>query len=224
LKTLTAATLGLAALMLASTAVAQTGKPNVLVYGVVGTTGLGIGFGTQASPYLAFRGELSRYTRSYTTTENNIDYRGDVKLQAGAVYADFRPFGGVFRVTAGLDFNTPRANVRAQPNGLGLVEVNGVPYPVLPGESINGDIRFRSTSPYLGIGWGLSNLDRPGPRFGLDLGVNIGKARGKLTATDGLRALPGFNENLAAESNNFNNDVSSVKAYPVLKVAVGYAF
>lgn len=224
MKTPTAATLGLAALMLASTAVAQTGKPNVLVYGVVGTTGLGIGFGTQASPYLAFRGELSRYTRSYTTTENNIDYRGDVKLQAGAVYADFRPFGGVFRVTAGLDFNTPRANVRAQPNGLGLVEVNGVPYPVLPGESINGDIRFRSTSPYLGIGWGLSNLDRPGPRFGLDLGVNIGKARGKLTATDGLRALPGFNENLAAESNNFNDDVSSIKAYPVLKVAIGYAF
>jgi len=225
MKTFTAAALALVlAAATTHTAAQNNRQPNVVLYGVVGTTGLGVGLGTQINPNLVLRGEFSRYKRSYSTKESGIDYRGDLQLQAGAVYADYHPFGGVFRVTAGLDFNAPKATLKAQTNSIGLVNVNGVPYPVPPGESITGDVQYRSTVPYFGVGWGLSGLDKPGPSFGLDIGANIGKARGSLSATNGLRAIPGFNANLATESDNFNRDVSRLKAFPVLKVSAGYAF
>ncbi len=222
----TCTTVALALALAASAAQAQNlRQPNLMAYGVVGTTGLGVGLGTEVLPGVVVRGEFSRYSRSYTTSENGIDYRGDLKLQAGAVFADLHPLGGAFRLTAGLDFRPAQADLRALTNNIGLVNVNGTPYPVPPGEAITGTVRYKSTMPYVGVGWGLGGTGgQSGLRFGVDLGANIGKAKGSLSATNGLRALPGFNQNLAAESAKFDREVSRLKAFPVIKVSVGYGF
>ncbi|MBK6651922.1 MAG: hypothetical protein IPG42_20875 [Betaproteobacteria bacterium] len=79
--------------------------------------------------------------------------------------------------------------------------------------------------PYIGIGWGMGDLRKsPGWKFGVDLGVNIGRARGSLSATPGLMADPVFASDLAAQSQKFNQSANKLVVYPLVKLSAGYAF
>lgn len=212
-----------AALLVAMAAPALAADRGLLVYGVVGTGGSGVGAGIPLSEKFGARAEIARWTKDYETEEDGIKYKGEFKLQTTALFVDYHPFGGIFRLTAGVDFAGPKAAVSAETTG-GMVNVNGKDYNMPAGEGITGTIEYPSTMPYLGIGWGMGNLAKSGWRFGVDAGVDIGKARGKLTATPGLSSQAGFDADFAAEQKQFDEDVSKVKVFPVVKLSLGYAF
>jgi hypothetical protein len=214
----------MAAVFSAPALAAEKNQASVLAYGVVGTGGAGLGLGFQPAGNTVLRAELAQYTKSYTKDESDISYAGDLKLSTRAVYADYHPFSGAFRVTAGVDFGGMKADLGAKPSGSGTYTVNGNTYPTGAGDRIDASIKYPSTMPYLGLGWGLGDFSQSGLRFGVDLGANIGKPAAQLTASGAMASDPQFNSDLNEENRKLNDDVSKVKVFPVLKIAIGYAF
>lgn len=202
---------------------AQQAGRGVLVYGVAGTGGVGLGMGMQLSERWVVRGELARLKRDIDRSDDRIDYGGQLKLGTGAILADYHPFDGAFRITGGVDFGRPRANLRALTKA-SILTVNDRDYLVPPGEGLTAELKYPRAMPYLGIGWGYGDLQRPGWRFGLDLGASFGRARGQLNATQGLMSVAGFPDDLAAQNRKFDEDARKLRFFPIVKVGVGYAF
>lgn len=209
---------GLSLMALSGAAMAQ----GVGVYGVVGTGGLGVGLNLPVGPALGIRGELASLTESDTYTEDQITYKGDLKLKGNGVFVDFRPFLGTFRMVGGATFGGTSAALNAQATN-GSVTIDGQRFDAT-GNSLRADIKYPSTMPYIGVGWGHGRHNKPGWTFGVDLGVSIGKPKVKLTGSGGLLAQPGAQAAIAAEERKVQDDLNSAKVLPVVKVSVGYQF
>lgn len=209
---------GLSLMALSGATLAQ----GVGVYGVVGTGGVGVGLNLPVGPALGIRGELASLTESDTYTEDQITYKGDLKLKGNGVFVDFRPFMGTFRMVGGATFGGTSAALNAQATN-GSVTIDGQRFDAT-GNSLRADIKYPSTMPYVGVGWGHGRHNEPGWTFGLDLGVSIGKPKVKLTGSGGLLAQPGAQAAIAAEERKVQDDLDSAKVLPVIKVSVGYQF
>jgi opacity protein-like surface antigen len=209
---------GVSLMVLSGAALAQ----GVGVYGVVGTGGLGVGLNLPVGPALGIRGELASLTESDTYTEDQITYKGDLKLKGNGVFLDFRPFTGAFRLVGGATFGGTSAALNAQATN-GSVTIDGQRFDAT-GNSLRADIQYPSTMPYIGVGWGHGRHNEPGWTFALDLGVSIGKPDVKLTGSGGLLAQPGAAAAIAAEERKVQDDLNSAKVLPVVKFSVGYQF
>lgn len=223
MKSFTQATLCSAVLLCLLSHGAQAQSTNAAIYGVAGTGGIGLGAAYQTAPELVFRAEVAGFSRSVSTSEDGIDYDGKARLRTAAILGDYHLFKSPFRVTFGVNFKGPDARLQGQSNG-GIVTVNGTNYVVPPGESITATVKFPSVQPYLGIGWGMGDLSKPGPIFGVDLGANFGRAKGNLTASNNLQLIPGFNADFAEQERKFRDSVSDLRFFPVIKLSAGYAF
>ncbi len=212
----TVAVLGLAALSGAA------GAQTVGVYGVAGTGGLGVGLNLPIGPALGVRGEIASLTESDTYTEDQITYKGDLKLKGNGAFVDFRPFMGVFRLVGGATFGGSSGSLLAQASD-GTVTINGQRFDAT-GNSLRADIKYPSTMPYLGVGWGHGRSGAPGWTFAVDLGVSIGKPKVKLVGSGGLLTQPGAAVAIAAEERKVQDDLNSARVLPVVKVGFGYQF
>jgi len=192
-----------------------------MLYAVGGTGGLGGGLGYHFNEIITLRGELATFTYDDSFDQDGITYRGDLKLATQALYLDVHPFGGTFRLTVGVDNGRTRFGGTAVADGSGEVDVNGTLYPLPAGESITAEVRYPSTMPYLGIGWGLAGS---GLNVGLDLGVNIGTADLVMTRSENLGLIPGFDADFEAQRALYANDVADIKVFPIIKLSVGYSF
>jgi len=198
---------------------AQESGRGMGAYVTGGTVGAGLGLSYRAAERCTLRGEWTHYSLTRTFSDNSIDYRAQVTLQSGAVYADYRPFAGGFRFTGGVSFLGPKADAEGQAVG-GVFTINGHDYDAT-GESIKGTVKYPSVMPYLGLGWGY----RPagGLMVGLDLGAFLGKPKASLTYSQGILDVASAAD-LAAEEQQFRDKVERVKVFPVLKLGVGYSF
>lgn len=213
----------LSALALSPLALAAAPAPassGFMVYAVGGTGGLGGGLGYHFNDVLTLRGELASFNYSDTADQDGISYSGDLKLATKAVYLDVHPFSGAFRLTVGMDNGRTKFGGTAVGNG-GTVTVNGVPYAYGPADWITAEVRYPSTLPYIGIGWGLNG---GGLNVGLDLGVNVGSADLAMANSASLSAIPGFDANFNAQRDKYAADVNDLKVYPIIKLSVGYSF
>jgi hypothetical protein len=209
---------GLSLVLLSGSALAQ----GVGVYGVGGTGGLGVGLNLPVGPAFGLRGEIASLNESDTYTEDQITYKGDLKLKGNGVFVDFRPFMGTFRLVGGATFGASSASLVAQATN-GTVTIDGRRFDAT-GNSLRADIKYPSTMPYLGVGWGHGRFNEPGWTFGLDLGVSIGKPKVNLVGSGGLLAQPGAQSAIAAEERKVQDDLNSAKVLPVVKLSVGYQF
>lgn len=209
---------GLSLMSLSGAALAQ----GVGVYGVAGSGGLGVGLNLPVGPVLGVRGELASLKESDTYTEDQITYKGDVKLKGNGVFVDFRPFAGTFRLVGGASFGASSAALRAQATD-GTVTIDGRRFDAT-GNSLRADIKYPSTMPYVGVGWGHGRHNEPGLTFSLDLGVSIGKPKVSLTGSGGLLAQPGARAAIAAEERKVQDDLNDAGVLPVVKFTVGYQF
>ena len=195
---------------------------NLGVYGVAGTGGLGLGLNVPVSSALGVRGEIAQATVSDTYTNDDITYKGDLKLRGSGLFADIRPFQGTFRVVLGATVGGDSAALQAEQSG-GSFTIDGQSFSA-EGSQLSASIKYPSTMPYVGIGWGHGQRGEPGWTFALDLGVAIGDPKITLTGNEGLLSQPGAAARIAAEERRAQDDVSSAKVLPVLKFSVGYAF
>jgi len=198
-------------------------RGGLLVYGVGGTSGLGLGVGTQLGKNFAVRAESTRYSMDFNKTVSDLDFAGKLNIGSSGLYGDYHPFSGPFRLTGGVLFKTPNGSMSADPLA-GGIDIGGNHYDVDFGERVLAKIKYPSTMPYLGVGWGFTELNKPGLKFGLDIGAGIGKLSGTLDATPLLKSLPGVEADLQKEEAKLNDKLGKLGIFPMVKIGIGYSF
>jgi hypothetical protein len=205
--------------------------------------GAGVSVGVPLGDRFNLRGVYHgfSYDREIEDEENNATYDGDLRLQSYGLKADWHPFKGTFRVTAGFLSNGNEIRVTAQDTG-GQVTVDNCTYQSDPNDplAVDGLLDFRSSAPYLGIGWG-GNLNGGKGFYGVfDIGVMFSGAakaaldgRGKYVATSGPAECgtangsaddPEFQEALARAEDDLRRETEDYKLWPNIAFGIGWRF
>lgn len=206
---------------------------------VAGTAGLGAEVTYGLTKELNLRGTLRGASLNYNYTEDNIDYDGKLKIQNGGLILDWLPFSGTtFRLSAGAMYNGNKITGKALPNGGDMVyTVNDVEY--LVDGQVNSNIDWRKFAPYVGVGFGNPVGRGSNWGFTFDVGVMItGAPRADLSASGRYSDDYGttwndinlndpnspFAQDLQAEKARLNDEISSVKLWPVVQLGLHYKF
>lgn len=199
------------------------------VYVNGGTTGFGLGIAGAMSENVTGRLGFDTWKRSITKSDSNGNYNVDLKLQNVAALVDWYPFGGAFRTTLGLVANGNKATLSATPTG-GSYTFNGQTYFSSEVGSYTGEMKFNSTAPYLGIGWGNPVAKAKTWGFVTDVGVLFqGSPKVTSTATCGT-AIVGttrctdLQNSVATSASKLEADTKNYKYWPVISIGLSYHF
>jgi len=210
-----------------SSALATTG--GILVYGAAGTAGAGIGLGTQVAEKLNIRLEATSTSTTVNETNDDLRVQGKLSLEGAGIYGDYFPFSGAFRITGGVMLKSPNGSVTATPLIGTTATIGNVVYAFGTNDNVSGTIKYPSTMPYLGIGWGFGKLKNTGFKFGFDLGAGVGTLKSSLKVSDGIKSAGAnagkdITADLKAEEQKLNDKLNKVSFFPIVKLSVGYSF
>ncbi|MBQ0944194.1 hypothetical protein KAK07_12690 [Ideonella sp. 4Y16] len=192
------------------------------VYTAIGAPGLMLGVAQPINNQITLRADLaSAGNRSRNSTQEGIAYQGKLKSGRFAVFGDWFPMDSGFRITAGLTSNDYKLDLDASGAGR-TVQVGDGTYTLTAADGLAVAMRFPSTTPYLGIGWG-HRLGDSGWRFNADLGAMIGTASVTVTPR-GQLASPLAQADVAKETAQLRDKVEKTKAIPQLSIGVSYVF
>lgn len=183
----------------------------------VGTTGLGIEATWRLTDSVNLRGGYYAFDYGTDVEETGVEYAGDLRLRNAALFADWHPFGGAFRLSAG----GAQSGNEFKGSAEGELDVGENTYD----SQLQAKVGWSGFAPYLGLG--LGNAMRGGRlSFSFDLGVMFtGSPEVRL---DGLVNDPtqqaAFAEDLARERANLEDELSDAKYYPVVSVGFAYRF
>jgi hypothetical protein len=204
------------------------------VYVNGGTTGFGLGIAGSLSEGVTGRLSFDTWSKTITQSDSNGDYKGDLKLQNISMLGDWYPFSGAFRTTLGLVANGNKVTLTATPSAGGTYTFNGVAYSTADVGSYAGEVKFNSTAPYLGIGWGNPVAKDKTWGFVTDIGVlfqGAPKVSSTATCSAALLAAPGgvaacaqLQSDVAAGAAQLETDLKNYKYYPVISIGVSYNF
>ena len=191
-----------------------------------GSLGLGVEIAYAVSQRVALRLGTDAYTRNFTSTQQDIEYEGKAKLKTTSLMMDLFPFANNFRISLGAVLNGNKVIATGKPTG-GTFTIDNVTYNAADVGTLDGEVTFKRTVPYFGIGYG-----RPinsGFSFIGDLGVIFqGSPKATLTATCSPTATPGncntLQSNVPAEEATLNDNIKNYKYYPVLTLGLSYTF
>lgn len=207
---------------------AAMAQADIGIYAKGGTMGIGGGIGVGVTDSLRLRAGYTALKVSKDISQTDIDYSGDLKLGGGEAMIDWHPFHGTFRVTGGLVFNRNEVTADGRPTD-GTYTINGNTYLAAEVGSLDGKVEFKSTAPYLGVGWG-DVVDKDG-RFSFiaDIGLLFqGSPDASLHANCGS-AVPALEcarlqSDLREEESELEDDADDYKIWPVVSVGVAYRF
>jgi hypothetical protein len=211
----------LAALLGSATAQAA----DVGIYGTAGTIGLGGGIAANFNDHLGARLGYTTYEYDVDDVEkSDLTFNGTADLGGAHALLDWYPFGGGFRISAGMMEN---AEVRARAVPVGnTFTFDGVTYSTEDVGHATGTAEFDSTSPYVGLGFGRA-LSRDG-RFALtlDLGVAFtGTPDVKLDVTcaaDFQAVCTQLAADVAGEEAELEEEAEDYKYWPVLNLGLSF--
>jgi hypothetical protein len=191
-----------------------------------GTLGGGLEVAHAFSQGFGMRVDVDGYNLSRSITQDNIDYDAKLKLKTASLLADWFPFAGNFRISAGAMYNGNKLSLAGKPTG-GTFVINGNTYNAADVGSFDGQVDFRKIAPYAGIGYG-----RPiGTGFSLtfDLGVmGQGSPRSKIAVTCGPATPPAtctsLQNDAAAEQARLDDSLHNFRLYPVVSLGLAYTF
>jgi len=217
-----------------ATVFAETGD---IALGLKGST---VGLGGEATigllSNLNLRGGYNAFTYKDSGTESGIDYDYKLKLKSVPVLLDFHPFGSGFRITSGIFFNNNKVTGTPKTTS-GIINIGGTEYDLnpysnlIPPDFLHAKIDFRTTAPYLGIGWG-NPVSKGSPlTIMCDVGVIFqGKPKVSLDPNFDVAAvstLPGFENianDIAEEETELKDAVKDIQYYPVISLGIAYRF
>ncbi|HWL62459.1 MAG TPA: hypothetical protein VNQ32_06670 [Steroidobacteraceae bacterium] len=204
----------------AGAAAAEGGNWSVGVSG--GTIGISpeIGYRFNRAMGVRVNGGFFDYDRNEEI--DDIDYDGTLKLKSFGAMADLYPFGGSFRISAGLRSSKNRIDLSAVPTA--NVEIgDGVFTPAEVGQ-LDGRVTFKKMNPAVTVGWG-GKLKR-GFSVGFEAGVMMqGSPKMSLAASGGtLSNDPTFQQELEDERARAEKDAEDFKLWPVLQLHLKYRF
>jgi hypothetical protein len=213
-----------AALLAAGAAQAQVG-----VTADLGTTGAGFHLVVPMESNLNGRFGANYFQHDFDRSVNGVAYAIKGKLQTFDVLFDwYLREGSPFHLTGGLVYNGNRFDVTSRANQLGQISANGHNYTVADVGIVKGNIDYRKAAPYLGIGWGNALKSDSRWSFNADLGAffqgNPNVKLGSYGCTIAKSVCDALVQDIAVEQLHLQDDVDSLKVYPVLRASLNYRF
>ena len=194
-------------------------------YVKVGLPGVVVGYAHSVNDQLGLRvdagttGNISR-----DRTESDVPYRARMKYNRVGLFGDYRPFGGRFRLTAGLTVNDASMKLDSRFDGATEVTINETTITPSATDYFRAHVKIPRLTPYFGIGWGHQPRET-GFGFVADLGVSIGKP--KVTVEQNLTANhPGLisQEDVDTETRQLKDKVGKLRVLPHVAVGMSYRY
>jgi len=196
--------------------------------GKLSTLGMSMEIGRPISGNLSGRLSANLFSYDDTITESGIDYDVSLDLKSAGLLLDWHPGNTSFRLTVGGYVNGNSAGLDAKAIS-GTFNINGTNYIATDVGSLTGSVDYKSTAPYLGIGWG--NIGHGGKGWGMswDLGVLYqGSPVVGLDVTCAPSLSPAqcttLTNDVNAESQALRTEIENNKWYPVFSLGVLYRF
>lgn len=195
-----------------------------------GTTGVGVEGYYQISTMLNVRAHYSRYSTTFTQDtggDNSLEFDMDTDLGMSALMLDFYPFSGSFHLSAGYANNNTGFAGLAKPSG-GNYTIDGQQYSAAQVGDVRGELTFKSSAPYVGLGWGNPVDDDGGLGLNFELGAILqGAPQAGITTSKKLSdpaAQAQLDQHIQQEITSFEDDTNSFKAWPVVAFGITYSF
>jgi hypothetical protein len=193
-----------------------------------GTLGLGVEARWDPPvPWFDLRVGLNQYDYDNSGDYSGVDYDATLALDSYYVTGNLKFPMSPLRLTLGAFSNGNELQLLSQDTGDFAIEIGGVPVPVATIGALSSNTSFGSTAPYAGIGFDFELFGKAG--LNLDLGVLWqGEPSVTLDATNwgnlsaAEQALLG--PLLEAERRDLEDEMSAMKAWPVVSLAFVYNF
>lgn len=188
----------------------------------IGTLGLGIDAAYKFNPNLKARLGINYFGLSLETEVEKVKYEINFKAQSFGLLADYHPFQGGFRLSAGLYKTNAKLNIDAASSE--SYEIQGNTYNASDLGKLSGAIKWDKVGPYLGIGYetGFSSNSRFALAF--DLGaLHIGKAGIDYNAT-GAATDPRLRDDIEKERKEVEKQLGDQEWYPVFSLGLAFRF
>lgn len=182
-----------------------------------GTTGIGLEGTWRMSPAFNLRAGYYAFDYSTEIEETGVEYDGDLRLRNAALFADWHPFRGRFRLSAG----GVQTGNEFKGSADGELEIGDNNYEA----QVNAKVGWSGFAPYLGLGFG--NAVGAGRfTFSFDLGVMFtGSPDVRLNGTVSDPALEdAFRQDLERERAELEDELKDAKYYPVISLGFAYRF
>jgi hypothetical protein len=202
-------------------AFSSTSHAGIGIAGRAGTLGIGVEVTQSLVPMLNVRGGLNWFNYSFDGNESGVNYNIDLKLKSFTAMLDFHPIPLMgFRLTGGIVFNSNGLEMVSDQIS-GTIEVGGQQYPTGDVGNLVGNVDFKSTAPYFGIGWGNAANSRIG--LAIDLGIALqGSPQVELSATGVLASDQTFRSSMNREVQELEDEISGFKYYPVISIGLSF--
>lgn len=191
-----------------------------------GTTGIGLDVVFGVSSWLNLRSGFSWGNVGFEAAISDVDYDIDVGLTSLPLLVDVHPFGGHFRLTGGVFFQTgTSADLLSTPTE--SVQIGAHTYAPDVVGTLTGKIEVSDVvSPYIGIGFGNAVGEDQLLTFMMDLGLVFQSYDVSLTSDGaGMTAkLDTFRNDMLLEEETLQDNVDNFKIYPVFTLGVAYHF
>jgi hypothetical protein len=197
---------------------ADAGATDMAIGAKLGSLGLGVEGTFGLTEHFNARLGLNRYNYDRTETIDDIDYDLDLEWQSVSLLADWHPFGNAFRFTAGLMSNGNELKGTSTSTSLTIGDNT------YTNVGLDAKLDFDSTAPYLGVGWGNALTADRGWGFNVDLGVMFQGSGDVTLEPTGTAAALVSSSDIAAEEENFEDDIKEYKYYPVVSFGISYKF
>lgn len=223
----------LAAAILAATfcTSASFADSNVALVPRVGTRGIGGELVIKATEKVNLRGGFSTFSFSRDDRASGIDYDMDATLASGSAFLDWHPWGKSFRLSLGALYNGNEVTAENKPAQ--TFRIGTHTYTAEEIGNLEGDVSFNKFAPYLGVGWGNALTGDGRVKLLFDVGVFYhGTPEATLVANipddSPLRANPAlydqFQADLREERDEFQDDITDYKVYPVISLGLAIKF
>lgn len=201
------------------------------VIGKVGTLGAGIEYVHPINNKFAIAVGLNGLSYDESIEESDITYDADLQMQTFSIMADYHPMANGFRLSGGLMSNGNEFILDGTPAS-GTVDIGGETYDAEDVGSLRGTVDFKSTAPYIGIGWGHAPKAGKGWAFDADLGVLFqGSPSLSLVVTCGAVLVENdpdkcgeLQSDVTAEEGDFEKEAEDFEYFPVMSLGVSYRF
>lgn len=188
-----------------------------------GTSGIGVEGEYSLNEYLGVRLGTNYFEYSYDGTNDDVKYNFDLGLKTVSALVDLHPFKGSFRLSAGAFYNWNKLDATATSSA--TYDIGNSTYTGAELGTLKGNIDFNKIAPYFGLGWDTSFGKESGWGVVIDAGALFqGTPKASLSADGPISTDPTFQQNLALEEKNLQDDLDSYKVYPIISLGVSYRF
>ena len=211
------------------------------------TLGGGISIGMPIGKSVNLRGVYHAFNYDLDDIEDNsgATYEGELDLKSAGLFADWHPFRGAFRLTAGFVSNGNEIALTGMPAG-GVFTVGSCTFESNPSDpmAVDGTVEFASSAPYVGIGWGGNLNAQPGFFMTFDLGVLMSGSpdatlvgRGQARNADALNpacgdavtyqdvsSYPEFQQEVQNAEDEVNKETEDYELWPNVAIGFGWRF